>query len=179
MCPRPVMDRFLDALRAGNYRHDAATYAGLSPRSVESWMYRGRGGRRDRQASPEYRDFVRTVEEAEAMARVSAVSNLFARGRVDTNAALAWLRTRDPEHWPKDPEVKPADSAVQIIDRSQQVVILSPDEYPDLVARLLAQRRELRALEAPDVQPMIEEAPRGSRHARLAALRVETDDRAV
>jgi hypothetical protein len=185
LAPEEVLQRFLTAIRAGNLRKDAAAYAGLSEGTVKNWMMRGlghnRGTNADRPPTPEYVRFARMVIEAEAAAKVLVTSNLVARSRVDTNAALAWLRTRYPEDWPTEPVAPEPAAAVPVVidasDRRQQVVMLDATESADLIAQILAQRRASRAESEPPAQ-LAEEVPaRGSRHPRLSALRVETDDR--
>lgn len=177
------LQRFLTALRAGNYRHVSAIYAGLSYQSVKNWMARGEGRLKDRPPTPEHTRFARMVVEAEAAATVLVTSNLVARSRADTAAALAWLRTRHPDDWPSVPLASEGalDGTLLIDNRDQrqQVVVLDASEYPDLVAKILAQRREEREAAAPPVVVIPEEVPRGSRHTRLNSLRVETDDRAT
>lgn len=182
LCPEPVLQRFLTALRAGNLRRTAAQYAGLSPGSVDNWMYRGQGHDAKRPPTPETKRFVALVLEAEATAAVLVTSNLVNRSRVSEQAAIFWLQHRYPQDWPKDPEAPGPAAGPVVIDQRvahQQVLVLSGDEYPDLVAKLLEQKRVERAAIAPPVEVITEEAPRGSRHARLSSLRVESEDSAV
>lgn len=184
LMPEEALQRFLTALRTGNTRKDAAIYAGLTDQSVKNWLWRGRGHDKSRPPTPEYVRFARMVEEAEVTAKILVTGNLVARARHDTGAALAWLQTRYPEDWPRNPmPLEPGDpgaTAAVVIDnrdQRQQVVLLDASEYPELVARILAQRREARAIAEPTIPIAEEAAPRGTRHPRLDALRVETDDR--
>jgi hypothetical protein len=166
--------RFLDCLRAGNYRTVCSRYAGLAPDTVEKWIKRGRGHSKDRPATPEYIRFVRLVDEAEAQPEVLVVGNIVARSAKDHNAGLAWLRSgpkerrerwRRPGDEPPDdempdgsplprPQLLPGGGSgatlalppgTVIDQRHQSVVFISPDQVPDVVSQLLAQQRIERA----------------------------------
>ena len=90
-------------LSRGVYRNVAAQAEGLKQDTVEKWMKRGRGQIKDRPPTPEYVMFVRRVEQTEALARGRVEANIVSRSKYDHNAALAWLRTRYPEQWPRFP----------------------------------------------------------------------------
>lgn len=175
MLTEDSLTRFLTAVRAGNYRSVAASLCGLSPRTVERWVARGRGKDPNYPATPDYVHFVRMLDEAEAAAEALVTSNLVQRTRVDTAAAALWLRTRHPERWGPDPaevgETTPQTSVVNI-DQRQQVVFLTPDQYPDLVRGLLAAKRAAAPVAAePVAEPDEEEERRGHRSDRLSNLR--------
>jgi hypothetical protein len=166
--------RFLTAVRAGNYRSVAARLCGIAPKTVERWVARGRGRDPNYPATPEYVNFVRMLDEAEAAAEALVTSNLVQRSRVDTAAAAMWLRTRHPERWGAEP-VEATDPTVQTasvvnIDQRQQVVFLTPDQYPDLVRGLLAAKRAATPPE-PEPVPEEEEERREYRSDRLSNLR--------
>lgn len=184
LLPEDVLQRFLAAIRAGNTRADSAAYAGISETSVKHWMMRGQGRDKNRQPTPEHVRFARMVIEAEAAVKVLVVGNLVARSREDTRAALAFLQTKFPGEWPLKPGVSVGDlpgdmpSAMPLtIDQSDQrtqIVVLTGDAVPEMVAKLLAQKRA--ALPPPPEPEVItEEEPRGVRHADLDGLRVETE----
>ena len=96
---RENQERFLIAIRAGNYREVAARMAGLNPHTVQGWIERGRGQKKNLPPTPEYVEFARLLDEAEAQAEGMVTGNVVARSRHDHNAGLAWLRTRYPQRW--------------------------------------------------------------------------------
>lgn len=175
---------FLMALRGGNTYADAARYVGLAPTTIEKWLRRGRGVDA-RPATPEYVRFARLAAQAKAAAKVLVVGNLVARSRLDTQAALAWLRHNDPEWRDDDPAPDEAPGrlgpgAVTNIDarhQEMQVLVLPPDAIPDFVHELLAQRREQQAGEVVEEQaPSIPIRVNSGARTRLSALRVDSTD---
>jgi hypothetical protein len=156
--PTEVLVRFLAALRAGNFRGPAAQLAGLSPGTVEQWLKRGRGQlvRQGREPTVPYVRFARLVAEAEAAAEAMVTSNLVQLSRTNARAAEVWLRTRHPERWPQVPvalpeEVEPTEPPVP----NQTLVVLKPHQIPEVVHKLLEdRRRELRGPEPEDRLPI-------------------------
>lgn len=187
---REIRDRFMQALRAGAYRHSAALLVGISPHTVESWMRRGRGQLKDRPPYPEYVEFVRMVEEAEAQAYVSVQGNLFARSRFDHNAALAWLRTRYPADWPRfpgeeegetpfgQPMPQPPQVTVERVTERNNLVFLPLEAFDEATHRLLEQRRQERRAEPVEIEeePAPEAGPAHDTRTRRAGLRLEAAD---
>lgn len=200
-----VERRFLDCLRAGNYRTVCSAYSGLVPATVEKWIKRGRGTVGDRPATPEYIRFVRLVEEAEAASEVLVVGNLVARSKQDHNAGLAWLnrgpaerrarwrpdRDRDddddemPDGSPRPPMLASgAPPALALppgsvnYDQRQQVIVIARDQVPDVVSQLLVQQRADREAQrqAQAAATPTPEAPHDTRIARLDGLRADAAD---
>lgn len=161
----------MTALRAGNSLADAARYAGLKPDTVEKWRRRGRGVA-NLPPTPEYVAFYRLSEESRAAARVYVVGNLVARTRVDTRAAEVWLRVHGGDEWRDEDAHVPQPQQQTFIDareQTMQMVVLPPEQVPDVVRQLLAQRRT----EMPPDPEIVTEEPRphGPSRARSAGLR--------
>lgn len=182
-------EKFLQAIRAGSSYAAAARYIGLSPRTVETWLRRGRGFG-PAPATQEYVRFVRLVQQARASLHVLVTGNLVARSRVDTAAALAILRHIDPD-WRDDvlmdPDVLPAAGGparvVNVDNRHQEmnVVVLPAGDVPDFVHALLERRRaELAATPEEEQEPSIPIRVNSGPRTRLSALRTDsgpdTDD---
>lgn len=162
LCSEDVLQRFLLALRAGNFRYVAAQYAGLNPESVKQWYFRGKGHRPDRPATPEYVRFVRMVDEAEAAAEVLVVGNLVKRSATNTRAAEFYLTNKAPSRWhrlPEENEEPPAQQPV-VIDQSthQNLIILDPREHPELIeAYLKAQGTTTKEIDGARIRGLISE----------------------
>ena len=86
----------LAAIKAGNRLSVAATFAGVSPKSVSEWMRRGEG-RDGRPAIEPYTSFVRAVEHARAEAEVAAMAAIRRAMRRNPRWAVWWLETTVPE----------------------------------------------------------------------------------
>ena len=82
--------KFLGALRGGNSRPTAAIYAGLKVPTVYRWLS---------DARPEFADLQASVEQAEAHARVTVNSRLFALTARSPRAAQLWLRVHGGPEW--------------------------------------------------------------------------------
>jgi hypothetical protein len=135
-----VLQRFLLAIRAGNYRNVSARYAGLNPDTVYHWYMRGQNKLGEKYPpTAEYVRFVRLVDEAEAAAVVLVVGNLVRRSAVNTKAAEFWLTNRYREQWQRLPEEEEPPPPGVVIDQSthQNLIILDPREHPELVEAYL------------------------------------------
>lgn len=180
--------RFIDCVKAGNYVTVCARYVGLSPRTVEDWIDRGRGHRADRIAAPEYARFARLVDEAKATAEVLVIGNLVARSKTDTRAAELFLygdqerrkRWRPPRNDDYDdpPAGMPALSSGPApdgvtYDQRQQFIVIAPEQVDGIVRDMLVKARTERAARhAAIIEP--EDAPHdGTRIARLDGLRAD------
>jgi hypothetical protein len=86
----------LTAIRVGNRLSVAASYAGVSPKSMAEWMRRGRGVD-GRPALEPYVGFVRAVEHAQAEAEVEAVALVRKAMRRNPKYAIWWLERMHPE----------------------------------------------------------------------------------
>jgi transposase len=95
-------DRFIDAIKIGNYVDTAASLAGISRSSVYSWMAKGREGSRG-----EYVDFLNAVKEAEAFAENSAVGQVRRAAVIPQNwtAAMTFLERRFRDRWARPAQV--------------------------------------------------------------------------
>lgn len=88
-----VQERYLAAIRKGNYRATAAKAANVSRSTVDKWMRLGRDG-----VEP-YADFFRAVLEAEAQVEVEAVEKVLSAGEMDAKHFQWWLSRKFPERW--------------------------------------------------------------------------------
>jgi hypothetical protein len=92
--------RLVDALVVGNYRDIAGTLAGITSRSLRSWMSKAEDG------DPRYQPVAALVEIAEALAESSAVRKVRAAG-TDPRfwaAEMTFLERRHPERWARRSE---------------------------------------------------------------------------
>ena len=87
----------LAAIRAGNRLPVAARYAGISPKTFNEWMRRGRGVDGRSPVEP-YVGLVRAVEQAQAEAEVYALAMIRKAMPRDWRAA-AWYLENVSEHW--------------------------------------------------------------------------------
>ena len=90
-----VIEKIVQALTVGNYRKQAALYAGIDDGTLRRWMKRGR-------AEPEgpYADFRAAVLEAESKAQIMAMGCVTKAIREGDWKAAAWmLERRLPEHY--------------------------------------------------------------------------------
>lgn len=180
-----VEEKYMMALRAGNYPDVAAQMCGLSPKTVERWLARGRGRDKNRPPAPEYIRFARMVDEAVAAAEVVVVGNVFNMSRSKPEAAKFFLRNRHPERWLRDRGYDgddlppaPAPAAGPVIEHtSTNVVVVPLEAFPEVTRQLLEQKRERRTeriASSRDPEPY-DEAPPIAHDSRLsrAGLRDE------
>lgn len=85
--------RFLDAVKIGNYAEVAARLAGIPPSTMWRWLEFGRDAK-----VGQYRDFWEAVKEAEAFAENSAVG-MVRRGGKDWVAQMTFLERRFRDRW--------------------------------------------------------------------------------
>ena len=85
--------RLFDELITGNYRETAARLAGITDRSIRSWMQKAEEG------DPRYQAFANVVQVAEAHAESSAVRNVRAAGKSPQfwTVKMTYLERRHPE----------------------------------------------------------------------------------
>ncbi len=184
--------RFLGMLQKGVYRNVAAEACGLNYNTLVRWIRRGRGRDPERPPLPEYVQFVRRVEQAEAMARGTVEANVVARSKYDHNAGLAWLRTRYPDQWPRYPggvddegpdnpfraPVAPPMETTPTVQRQTNIILLTDDKWGELAHDLISQSRKQQeqrdiendAVVAAEYEVITDDAPR---HSRLDSLRAE------
>lgn len=174
-----VQGRFLTALRTANYRSVAARLVGLNPGTVDHWLKRARGQIKNEPPYPEYVEFARLVDEAEAAAEAMVIGNLAARSRTNTAAGIFIASRRWAGHWPGDhPEEEPEAGPTVLIDQrqtNQNVIVVSEGQFGDLIHGLLeAQRVEQRAAH-PTVVIEERQDDKVRRHGDLDTLRAEAD----
>lgn len=87
------LDKMLEALRWGNYRDDAAEYAGIKLRSMYRWCALGKKG------DEAYVGFWQAVLNAEQTAKINAVRDFYQAGQRDPKWLLQWLSRKFPEQW--------------------------------------------------------------------------------
>lgn len=85
-----VREKLLLALRGGNSRATAAEYAGISEPTLSRWLAK---------PQPHHLGLLSAVEGAEAAAKVTVVSNLFAKSKTSSRAAETWLRVHGGPEW--------------------------------------------------------------------------------
>lgn len=104
-----VQNRIVGAIRAGNYAEAAAKSAGVSRRTYQRWLERGRS---TAPADAPFRGFRDAVRKAEGNAEVQAVAIVRQAMPNDWRAAMTYLERRYPERWRrrKAADVATADS---------------------------------------------------------------------
>lgn len=93
MTPEAV-ERFLRALRGGNFRYVAAQWAGIHPRVVRAWMQEGR-----KNPKSEHGSFLRQVIEAEQSAEILMVGRVMQAAAEDARHAEWWLERKHNARW--------------------------------------------------------------------------------
>ena len=88
-----VQHRILQALQLGNYRKDAAQYAGVDPTTLHRWVARGR-----REPDSEYGALREAVLEAESKAKIAAMGCITRSARDGDWRASAWYLERKYPH---------------------------------------------------------------------------------
>ena len=114
--PRPallnneIQENVCKALKAGNTRHAAAAFGGISPRTFNYWMARARKAEEKLEAGVElaedeekFVDFSDAVHEAEGLAECQAVAIVNKHARENTagqwTASAWWLERKKPDSW--------------------------------------------------------------------------------
>ncbi len=82
----------LDLLQKGNFLETAATYAGVTARTVRNWMRWGRHRR-----SAELAEFYKRVMQARAMAEVADLEKI--KAATDWKATAWRMERRNPKAW--------------------------------------------------------------------------------
>lgn len=102
-----VHDAIVQAIRAGNYVDDAASYAGVSTRSVFGWLERGRlaeaKAQEDGEPIPDteapFVQFLHDVESARSQAVVRNVALIQRAAETQWQAAAWYLERTNPRKW--------------------------------------------------------------------------------
>jgi hypothetical protein len=92
--------QLVDRLIEGNYRDTAATLAGITSRSVRSWMKEAEAG------DPRYETVAAVIRIAESLAEASAVQSVRAAGKLPQfwAARMTWLERKFPDRWGRRPD---------------------------------------------------------------------------
>lgn len=96
-----VEARYLQAIRVGSTRADAAALCGLDRRTVERWMQRA-----EEQPTSEYAAFAARVHEADAHGVAAALAHITKASQKDWRAAAWMVERRRPEAYGKRETVK-------------------------------------------------------------------------
>jgi hypothetical protein len=148
-------ERFLQAIKMGNFRKPAAQYAGLDWKRVEQWLYFG-DPTSAKYAGPEtrYAKLYTAVRQAESEAEVRGVAKILRAGEDDPKHLQWWLERKFPGRWSGrqtvDVTVKPG-NPVEALDLAQLT-----DEELEVWARLFrkAKKNYTEALSAMQGQPL-------------------------
>ncbi len=90
-----IQEKIVQALSIGNYRKDAAEYAGIDAATLHRWMLRG-----SREKDSAYADFRTAVLEAESRAKITAIGCITKAMRDgDWRAAAYWLERKFPHQF--------------------------------------------------------------------------------
>lgn len=129
--PRPTKlsketsDKILASVRAGNFKETASVAAGIDPRTLRNWMYRGAKGEQP------YADFLADLEEAEAKSEERDVLRIGLAGKDDWKA-LAWrLERKNPKKWGFRVRVEVREELEAFLDGLSQR--LPPDVYEQVL----------------------------------------------
>ncbi len=90
-----IQDKIIQALAIGNYRKDAAEYAGIDATTLHRWMLRGA-----REKDSACADLRTAVLEAESRAKITAIGSITkAMRNGDWRAAAYWLERKFPHQF--------------------------------------------------------------------------------
>ncbi len=90
-----IQEKIVQALSIGNYRKDAAEYAGIDAATLRRWLLRGA-----REKDSAYADFRTAVLEAESRAKITAIGCITkAMRNGDWRAAAYWLERKFPHQY--------------------------------------------------------------------------------
>jgi len=152
-----VQDRFIAAIKAGNFRETAARLAGISPATMYRWL----------SADQEpYLSFRSAVEAAEAELEASVLKTVTDRIPDDPRLALSFLAKRFPRRWGSSAESpllahEPATSGPP---RQLNVLVVDPAQLQAAAQRhLQAHRQQSTDGQRPEVVGM--NAPVGDEEA--------------
>ena len=116
-----VQEKILTAIRAGNYGHVAAKYAGIGERTFYRWMAQGEKAR-----AGKYRQFRQAVEAAESEAEVRAVAIIQKQMPDNWRAALSYLERKHPKRWGRRMDVTSGDQPL----RQPSGILVVPQRDP-------------------------------------------------
>lgn len=116
-----IQQKVVAALRAGNYAHVAAEYAGIDRATFYRWMQRGRESTRGK-----FSDFCEAVKNAEREAEVRAVAVIQNHMADNWQAAMTYLERKYPDRWGRRDrvslEVNPQRALAVLLDTPVQEI---------------------------------------------------------
>lgn len=92
-----LKDRFLQAVRGGNFRCVAAKWCGVSAKIIKDWMARG-----EKEKKGIYHEFRAAVLEAEAGTEIRMVAMVMKAAAEDPDHAWEYLWRKFPQRWAKN-----------------------------------------------------------------------------
>ena len=129
-----VQEKVVSAIRAGNYAHVAANYAGIGRRTFFRWMLWG-----EQEKSRKFVEFRKAVKDAESEAEVRAVAMVQKHMADNWQAAMTYLERKFPDRWGRRDRVK-----VEIDPRKTLSTLLGlNDEEIDMAVDLVVQHGDL------------------------------------
>ena len=135
-----VFKAIIEAMSQGNWQSTAARSVGIDPRAVQRWVQMGRGDHPTIKAAEPFISFANEIENAQAKAERSLVTDL--REQEDWRAK-AWLLERGPSR-----------------DRWSQNVTISAQLAPATSILDALRSRSAAIEEGIEIQPLQVEAPR-------------------
>jgi hypothetical protein len=133
-CDEKTVAKYLEAIRLGGSRKDAALYAGIAVRTAQVWIQKGR---EDKARKP-YREFVRRLERAESLTKLRLTGAVHkAANDGDWKAAAWWLERRAPDEFGRTDTRKveltaTVNSEVAVEDLSDEDIIALLKQRGDL-----------------------------------------------
>lgn len=128
-----VQEKLITALKSGNYRDAAATYAGISRPTFYTWMARG-----EEEGTGPYAEFRAAVLAAEETGEAQMVMLWRAQMGSDWRAICAFLERRYPARWARR-EIITHDETLARGGHGVEELIRNPkamDAYHDLLTAL-------------------------------------------
>lgn len=133
------MNRFITAIKAGNYRNAACAYAGIGETTLARWIEKGKA----KNPPPEYEAFVKDLEQAELEAEAGAVLLWRVHMKDDYRACRDFLERRYPARWGRREHVVHEGGGVPVAvmnpDHALQKIVNDPEtfkRYNDFLASL-------------------------------------------
>ena len=132
--------RLIDLLMEGNYRDTAGAMAGITSRSLRSWMEKAEAG------DARYQALAAVVTVAEAFAESTAVRKVRAAGHDPRfwAAEMTYLERRHPDRWGRRSE---SDTGPKVI---VQIGVRDSDVQVQIATSVPRPSVDLTALDAPD-----------------------------
>lgn len=120
-----VHEKIVETVRQGNFRETAAAAAGITSRTLRSWMVRGAKGEQP------FAQFCDDVEAAEAE---SEVKDINAITMADDWKAIAWRRERMSSRWQLRLRVELTRELDALLDALEAEFANEPEVYDRILA---------------------------------------------